>query len=306
MSCGDTTRVRYPDESGYAERDDAVRLYYELFERAEDGPGDGLTVLLVPPVTFASQIANWRAQLPYIARRWRTIAFDGRGNGQSDRPRERTAYSVDQLVGDALAVLDVTGTARAAIVSLGPRAIVGLRLGVDHPDRVAGNIFLAPDLWAQEYFTRPFRKGRLDKYEDWDVFNPHYITENWEGFLRAWAAKVFPHPHSTRGFDEFIRYGLQTDGETFVLSLIGLKLPDRETALSMASQLEPPVFVVQYGRGITPPDTSGPLAEAAGAPLVTLHGLGPAVGGRWPVAENLVLRGLIERIGRTCASPVAP
>ena len=47
--------------------------------------------------------------MAYLARHYRVVSFDGRGNGRSDRPSGSTAYSYLEFAADALAVLDATG-----------------------------------------------------------------------------------------------------------------------------------------------------------------------------------------------------
>lgn len=44
-------------------------------------------MLLFPPVAFThSRI--WKGQIPYLSRHFRVLTFDGRGNGNSDRPSD--------------------------------------------------------------------------------------------------------------------------------------------------------------------------------------------------------------------------
>src|ERR671930_61397 len=118
-------RARLPDESGYVVND-GVRVYYEVFGEAREPndrrsgearePNDGRsgeareqTLLLMPTWSLADS-RHWKMQVPFLARHYRVITFDGRGNGRSDRPSTAAAYSDDAFVGDALAVLAATGT----------------------------------------------------------------------------------------------------------------------------------------------------------------------------------------------------
>ena len=72
------TRARYPDQTGFVERD-GVRVFWEAY-----GTGDQ-TILLLPTWEIVhSRI--WKGQIPYLARRFRVVTFDPRGNGRSDRP----------------------------------------------------------------------------------------------------------------------------------------------------------------------------------------------------------------------------
>src|SRR5690242_5321952 len=101
-------RAREPDRSGLVERD-GVKVYYEVF-------GDGSpTVLLFPPWSIVYSRV-WKAQVPYLARHFRVITFDGRGNGKSDRPSDPQAYARAEYAADALAIMDTTQTERAIIV----------------------------------------------------------------------------------------------------------------------------------------------------------------------------------------------
>src|SRR6266496_976659 len=102
-------RARYPDSDGYVERD-GVKVFYEVFGTGEP------TVLLLPTWSIIHS-RFWKMQVPYLARHYRVISFDGRGNGRSDRPVDAGAYDEPEFAADALAVMDATATTRAVIVS---------------------------------------------------------------------------------------------------------------------------------------------------------------------------------------------
>jgi pimeloyl-ACP methyl ester carboxylesterase len=278
------TRALYPHTEGFVEHGDGVRVFYEVY-------GDGTdTVCLLPPVPLFHSRA-WRLQVPYLARHFRIITIDPRGNGRSDRPRHPAAYSRAAHVADVLAVLDDTGTERAMLASLSPRAPLALAVGVEHPARVQAIAFITPQLWAIREFVQPFAGARSDQYDGYEKWNRHYLLADWEGFVSWFARTMAPNPHSTRLIEEVTREGLETDGPTIVSALIGFDMYERAEALAQARTLRCPVLVTQNGGGaFWPKDTSGPLAEAIGARLHVFAGLGPAVGGRWPVAMNLVLR----------------
>src|SRR5262245_29777721 len=106
----DASRARHPDEEGVAERN-GVRLHYEVY-------GSGEPTIVFMPSTPIVHSRQWKAQIHYLSRHHRVIAYDGRGNGRSDRPTDVASYADEQLVEDRRAVLDATGTARAVLVGL--------------------------------------------------------------------------------------------------------------------------------------------------------------------------------------------
>jgi pimeloyl-ACP methyl ester carboxylesterase len=84
-SVQEQSRARYPDEEGYVERG-GVRVFWERY-----GEGDP-SVLLLPTWTLLHS-RLWKAQIAYLARHFRVVTFDPRGNGKSDRPRDPACYS---------------------------------------------------------------------------------------------------------------------------------------------------------------------------------------------------------------------
>ena len=74
----DSSRALLPERSGFADVD-GVRIAYDVF-----GQGDE-TILLLPPWAIVHS-RFWKLQVPYLARHFRVVTFDPRGNGRSDRP----------------------------------------------------------------------------------------------------------------------------------------------------------------------------------------------------------------------------
>ena len=73
------------DATGHVERN-GVRIHYDVY-------GDGEPTLLLVPTWSIVHSRVWKAQVPYLARHYRVITFDGRGNGRSDRPLGADAYA---------------------------------------------------------------------------------------------------------------------------------------------------------------------------------------------------------------------
>src|SRR5262249_29148888 len=125
-------RAKLPVEEGIVERD-GVKLHYEVYGQGAE------TIVFVPPWSIVhSRI--YKAQLPYFSERFRCITYDGRGNGKSDRPDDVAAYSLDNYVADALAVMDATRAGSAVLVGLSFGGMVACVLAAHHAERVKAAI----------------------------------------------------------------------------------------------------------------------------------------------------------------------
>lgn len=98
--------------------------------------GDGTPVVLLHPSGLSQAV--WRAYgfVAGLRDEHRLVMPDFRGHGHSDKPHDPAAYGMRRLVDDIIAVLDVLGLDRVALVgySLGSRA--ALTLAATHPDRL--------------------------------------------------------------------------------------------------------------------------------------------------------------------------
>ncbi len=101
----------------------------------EAGPQDGPPVLLLhgfPEFWYA-----WHRQIAALARAgFRVVAPDQRGYNVSDKPKDLAGYRVDNLVRDALGLLDALGHDRVYLAGHDWGGSIAWRLAIDHPERV--------------------------------------------------------------------------------------------------------------------------------------------------------------------------
>ncbi len=285
------TRARYPDQSGDVERD-GVRVFYEVY-----GSGDP-TVLLLPTWSIIHS-RFWKAQIPYLARHFRVVTFDGRGNGRSDRPGGAAAYTPDEFAADTLAVMDTTATERAAVVALSCGALWATILAAEHPERVDSIVYLAPAVGLApghpERDVHPFDES-LAIDEDWAKYNSHYWQRDYLGFLEFFFAKCFNEPHSSKQIEDCIGWALDTDPETLADTTRGIGLRcGTESFRDTCARVRCPTLVIHGDQDLVRPHAQGAaLADATGGQLVTLHGSGHIPCARDPVKVNLLLREFVE------------
>lgn len=84
---------------------------------------------------------GWGPMASLLATERRVVLFDNRGIGQSDRPPG--PYSVADMAGDVVAVMDHVGLGEADVVGASLGGMVTLHLAVHHPARVSRMVLLA-------------------------------------------------------------------------------------------------------------------------------------------------------------------
>jgi pimeloyl-ACP methyl ester carboxylesterase len=283
------TRARYPDESGYIERD-GVRVYYEVYGSGEP------TVLLLPTWSIVHS-RHWKMQIPYLARHCRVVTFDGRGNGRSDRPQGTAAYGEREFASDALAVMDATETQRAVIVGFSLGGQRGLILAAEHPERVDGAVFIGPSFMGggeplPERTVYDF-DVEYDTDEGWAKYNRFHWLRDYRDFVEFFMSKMFTEPHSTKPIEDTVGWALETDAETLIATQEAPGLSPEE-ARALARSVRCPVLVIHGEDDAIASVTRGAaFAEQTGGELVILEGSGHAPHVRDPVKVNLLLRDFI-------------
>jgi pimeloyl-ACP methyl ester carboxylesterase len=289
------TRARLPDAQGSVERD-GVRVCWERH-------GDGDPTLLLLPAWSIIHSRQWKAQVPYLARHYRVVTFDGRGNGRSDRPSTAAAYDDGQYVADALAVLEATGTERAVLVGLSRGGRWAVELAAARPERALGAVLIDPALPFMAPLPQrqafPFEE-ELDTAEGWAKFNRHYWLREYRDFLEFFASEAFSEPHSTKQIEDMVGWGLDTDPETLVLTQLGAQPASREEMEAILGRVRCPVLVVHGSEDRVRPHAVGAaVAELTGGGLVTVEGGGHCPQARHPVIVNLLIREFVESLGGT-------
>lgn len=273
-------RAREPDVADTVEVD-GVTIAYETF--GSSGPA-----VLLMPTWCVVHARVWKMQVPYLARHFRVVTWDGPGNGDSARPLDPTAYSPEAHVRYTLAVMDAAGLERATAVAASGGTHRTLHLAVAHPERIEAVVLVGPrsDLIA----VQP------------RVYTPAFLAGDRDGFLEAFMAAAFSEPHSTKAIEDGIEWGQGTTMEILGASRLA-DAPDNLIAYrSMCARIEQPVLIVQGTNDrITPDEHGRSLAEAIGdnARLVLIDGGGHRTDLRDPVRFSVLLRDFVRSVNGT-------
>lgn len=163
----------------YVTMSDGERLYVEDF-------GAGRSIVFVHG--GAATHAAWEHQVFDLADRFRTVTYDHRGVGASDKPS--SGYTCDRLADDLAELVTSLGLGRATLVSHGLGGHVVLRCAARHPEVASGLALCAAAPWFtgdragaggfSEEFTRNLRAGigRNNPQANWELFERWLFHED--------------------------------------------------------------------------------------------------------------------------------
>jgi pimeloyl-ACP methyl ester carboxylesterase/predicted glycosyltransferase len=285
-------RAKLPREEGFAERD-GVKLHYEIYG---DGPE---TMVFLPPWCIVHSRV-YKAQLPWFSERFRCVAYDGRGNGKSDRPEDVSAYSLAHYVDDAIAVMEATNAGKAILVGLSFGGMLACVLAAHHPGRVKAAILggtaasIGPDhpyLTLRQFWTK------RDQFEGWDKFNREHWLSSYPDFADHFVRNIFSDIHSTRQIEEALGWASETTGAVLAKTVEARSIrPDFDINEAMYRSISCPVLMVHGDHDrIQPYERAKVVAEATGAELVTIEGGGHNPFGRFPAKCNALILDFLDR-----------
>ncbi len=285
-------RAKQPVDSGYVERD-GVRLSYEIFG---DGPQ---TMVFLPTWSFVHSRC-FKAMIPYFSERYRCITFDGRGNGNSDRPDTVEAYTLDVFVADALAVMDATNAGRAILVGLSFSGMLSAILAAHHPERVAAAILLGTAASVGpgfSYNTPQHFVAEKPNNEGWNKYDRAFWHTNYDAFADHFIRHIFTEPHSTKQIEDAKSWAADTTGAVLAKTVEARFIPPSfDVSEAMFRKITCPVLMIHGDNdNIQPYARAKLVAELTGAELVTIQGGGHNPSGRFPAFVNTQVDAFLER-----------
>ena len=97
-----------------------------------DGPATAPVLVLSNSLGTTADM--WSAQLPSLVQRFRVVRYEHRGHGGTTSPT--APFSIADLGGDIVAILDDLGVQTASLLGLSLGGTVAMWVAANHPDRV--------------------------------------------------------------------------------------------------------------------------------------------------------------------------
>ena len=107
----------------------------------DDGGSGGIPVIFLH--SLAGNSSHWDAQLKHLRTNRRAVAFDLRGHGRSQPPKNGD-YSIESQAGDVEVVSNYLGIERFVVVGHSVGGTIAIAYASSHPERVAGLLLADP------------------------------------------------------------------------------------------------------------------------------------------------------------------
>jgi 3-oxoadipate enol-lactonase len=261
-------------------KSNGVTLYYE-----EHGSGEPLVLIM----GFTVSSIGWYWNIPAFAQEFRTIAFDNRGVGQSDKPDE--PYSMAMFADDTAGLLDGLGIDQAHIFGISMGGMIAQEFTLRYPQRVKTLILGCTNCGGSQAVLSkdPDVLNLLGSIESVDVqqaalvmtkvaVTPWFIQKHMDVLLQLNQLSL-QHPTPKHGM---VRQMQAVQGHDTYERL---------------SQIEAPTLVVTGKEdGLVPPENSVALAQRIpNADLAILSNASHLFNIELPETAAAVVRGFIRR-----------
>lgn len=258
---------------------DAIELHYEIA-----GPADA--PVLVLGGSLGSSLAMWDAQATALAERYRVVRYDLRGHGRSPVPPG--PYTIADLGGDVVALLDRLGVERAHLGGLSLGGMIALWAGAHHPERVDRVVACCtaaclepPEQWTDRAAT--VRARGTDAVAD-------AVVERW--VTPGYAAR---YPERVARLRDMVR---ATPDEGYAGCSEAIAGMDLRAAL--ADLVAPTLVVAAADDPATPPSYAEEIASlAADARVAVVDGAAHLAAVERPEAVTDLIAGHLEPQGTT-------
>ncbi|MEM5326167.1 3-oxoadipate enol-lactonase [Paraburkholderia sp. JHI2823] len=106
-----------------------THLFYRI-----DGTANRTAPWVVLSNSLGSDVSMWTPQLAEFTKHFRVLRYDTRGHGHSAAPQG--PYTIEQLTGDVIGLLDQLHIERAHFVGVSMGGLTGVGLGARYADRI--------------------------------------------------------------------------------------------------------------------------------------------------------------------------
>ena len=246
------------------------------------GPTDGPTVVMIHGLGLNH--ACWQLTIPSLSDRYRVLAYDIYGHGQSARPPEKPSLRMfsDQLQ----RLLDHCDVSRAAVVGFSLGGMIARRFAQDAPSRANALVILH----SPHKRTQQAQKAILLRVEQARHEGPQATVE---AALERWFTATFRQSNPDM-MDTVRRWVLANDQDVYH-TIYQVLADGIDEIVEPTTAISCPTLVMtgdeDYGNG--PEMTQAIAAEIPGAHAIILPGLRHMALAEDPDAVNVPIRAFL-------------
>lgn len=104
---------------------DGINIDYKV-----EGRGEPLVMIM----GLGGARSSWRYQTGFFKKYYRTVSFDNRGVGKSDKPAG--PYTIRMMADDTIGLMDHLGIEKAHVLGVSMGGMIAQELAINHPERV--------------------------------------------------------------------------------------------------------------------------------------------------------------------------
>ncbi len=169
-----------------------TELHYRI-----DGERHGNAPWIVLSNSLGADLSMWAPQVAALSKHFRVLRYDTRGHGHSEAPKG--PYTIEQLTGDVLGLMDTLKIARANFCGLSMGGLTGVALAARHADRIERVVLCntaarigSPEVWV----PRAVKARTEGMHALADAVLPRWFTADYmerEPVVLAMIRDVFVH-----------------------------------------------------------------------------------------------------------------
>lgn len=180
-----------------------------------------LPVLCLPGLTRNGR--DFHELASHLSAERRVLALDLRGRGLSDYDPDWRRYRLDVYVDDVIAVLNALRVARVIVIGTSLGGLVGMFLGVQNPERLAGLVLndIGPELDARGMNRIASSVGKSAPVDSWEqaavavkdahaAVMPDFTASDWALFAKQ-VYREFDDGRIARDMDPLIGKALREE-----------------------------------------------------------------------------------------------
>jgi 3-oxoadipate enol-lactonase len=125
-----------------------TELHYRV-----DGDRHGNAPWIVLSNSLGTDLSMWTPQVAALSKHFRVLRYDTRGHGHSEAPKG--PYTIEQLTGDVLGLMDTLKIARANFCGISMGGLTGVALAARHANRLERVVLCntaarigSPEVWV--------------------------------------------------------------------------------------------------------------------------------------------------------------